>query len=196
MAILLQSYILLYQKNLKTWSIPLICLITAFYIIEHKNQTPKYISKSDFAVSQTDKLLLTNKTVLNIPWGVRDGLKSMGKFNVFDYNLMMQADVNLVSAYISRIQPGIWKKLESDEFFILLSKTQISPTTEWTNKEKWIVMDGLSRHKINALRIPDPYGSMADRFKSIKQINWIESKTSNCVYLTLGKWPFKNKTSL
>lgn len=182
-AMLVFIYLYSAKSKLKLGYIPLILLITTSFLIEHKTKTPKYFSMKDYSLSQTDKDLLPNNTVLSFPWGVRDGLKELGKFNAFDYVLMMQPDVKLVSAYISRISSSRWQQIQSDSFFLLINKTQQIPNCPWTNKQKQLAKQGLDSRKITLLRVPVEYSYIADRFKSIKDISWIETKTPNCLYL-------------
>ncbi len=182
-ALLLSCYLYRLKSQLKRWYVPLILSITVLFLIEHKAKTPEFFSMKDYSLSQTDKDLLPNNTVLSFPWGVRDGLKEMGQFNAFDYALMLNPDIRLTSAYISRISANRWQQVQSDSFFVVLSRAQKSTQTRWSKHEQMIVLDGINNRKITAVRIPKDYSYLADQFKAIESIRWIETKTPSCLYL-------------
>lgn len=182
-AILVAHYILELPAAINRYKVPLLLLITFSFVLEHKTRTPQYFSINDFSISKKEKEMIKGKTVLSFPWGIRDGLKEMGSYNPHDYVLMLQPDVKLISAYISRISPQRWQQLQTDSFLILMDKTQKDAKVSWTKKQMDIVKLGLDSRNIDVVRIPNDYSFMAQKFQAMETISWLETKTPTALYL-------------
>lgn len=183
MALLVVHYLLELPSQINKWKLPLLLLISFFFVLEHKTRTPQYFSINDFSISKKEKEMIKGKTVLSFPWGIRDGLKEMGSYNPHDYVLMLQPDVKLISAYISRISPQRWQQLQTDSFLILMDKTQKDAKVSWTKKQMDIVKQGLDSRNIDVVRIPNEYSFMAEKFKAMESITWLETKSTTGLYL-------------
>jgi hypothetical protein len=183
LALLVVHYLIELPAAINRYKVPLLLIITFSFVLEHKTRTPHYFSINDFSVSKNEKELMKGKTVLSFPWGVRDGLKEMGTYNPHDYILMLQPDVKLTSAYISRISPNRWQQLQSDSFLILIDKSQRDAKVNWTKKQMDIVKQGLDSRNIDVVRIPNEYSFMAEKFKAMESITWLETKTPTALYL-------------
>lgn len=183
LALLVVHYLLELPSTIGKWKIPVLLVITFTFVIEHKTRAPQYFSIKDYAIGQAEKGLIKGKTVLSFPWGIRDGLKEMGHYNPLDYTLMLQSDVKLISAYISRISPQRWQQVQTDSFLILMDKTQQNANIVWTESQREIIKIGLDKRKIDLVRIPNSYSFLADKFKAMEKVSWIETKIPSGLYL-------------
>jgi len=151
---------------------------------DHATQAPKEVSKNALAVNEMDKKTLANKIVLSFPFGIRDGLRGFGEFNLEDYKLALIPGIKLLSGYFSRIPQSTWDRVQNDsllQILIQFENTKINGEFNFRNALfdnnflKWVVA-----HKIDVIRIDHKKYTHETNsmmiFKKLYQMDLLEKK--------------------
>ena len=131
-------------------AIPII--IAACFIVEQFTQKPSYNSDAKFKLTTIEQNIVSEKTILGFPFGIRDGMKEIGHFNTQDFQLIQNTNSKILSGYISRIPTSRWKLYESDSF--IQSILHIQHNSDSSTLHDWKYFnEGLKSNHINLIRI-------------------------------------------
>lgn len=131
----------------------LLAALLLLFTAEHAVRPKKFIGENALQPFQADMSMLKNRTVLSIPFGVRDGLKIIGTYNTGDFRFMSVPGCKSRSGYISRIPEHVWKRLREDAILIYTLKWQSGATLTTTELEQW--QQALTLSDIQVIRIEE-----------------------------------------
>jgi len=114
-------FVFLVAENMnpkRRWIQHLLAVLFVFiFFAEHATRTKIPADKDSFSPTPADYKFLSNKTVLTLPFGVRDGLRAVGNYQVTDLSLMGVPNAKMCSGYISRIPEKKWAQLAQKSWF-------------------------------------------------------------------------------
>ena len=134
--------------NLRLKSVFLMLFFMLSFYADHAQKPMKSFKTeqvSDF-LSQTK-----GKNVLMLPYGIRDGYRMYGEFDVDQVLLQMRYDFKMPNGYLSRISDKVWEYHDTD-FYENLAKVQSDSFLsdfDWNSE--------MIKHHINYVYLPTTY---------------------------------------
>jgi hypothetical protein len=138
----------------RSWMRPLLAVLFVFFFFaEHATRNKIYANTNQLSPTQADYTYLSNKTILTLPFGVRDGLRAVGDYQVTDLSLISVPGAKLCSGYISRIPEKTWAQLAEKSWFNHTLKMGDSVDYSDSLPFKWA---GAVHHSgIGVVRVPE-----------------------------------------
>jgi hypothetical protein len=125
-------------------------LIVVIYFIDFTQKPYQIIKQNELMFTQNEISKLENKVILNIPFGIKDGIHSWGWFSVDDFKLASLKNTYLLSGYISRLAENRWKQYYSDSFYSTLINWEQTGSLNWAQQK---MQQALLSHKVDIVRL-------------------------------------------
>ena len=127
---------------------------------------------SDF-LSQTK-----GQNVLMLPYGIRDGYRMYGEFDVDQVLLQMRYDFKMPNGYLSRINDKVWEYRHTDFYENLVKVQSDSLLSDFDWKS------GMIKHHIDYVYLPITYSLSNPKISNItNDLKLIDSDTDGELYL-------------
>ncbi len=138
----------------RSWMRPLLAVLFVFFFFaEHATRNKIYANTNQFRPTQADYKFLSNKTVLTLPFGVRDGLRAVGNYQVTDLSLISVPGAKLCSGYISRIPEKKWAQLAKTSWFN--HTINIGDSVEYSDSLVYRWAGAVHHSGIEVVRVPE-----------------------------------------
>ena len=161
--------------NLRLKSVFLMLFFMLSFYADHAQKPMKSFKTeqvSDF-LSQTK-----GKNVLMLPYGIRDGYRMYGEFDVDQVLLQMRYDFKMPNGYLSRISDKVWEYYDTD-FYENLAKVQ---SDSFLSDFDW--KSEMIKHHIDYVYLPTTYSLSNPKISNItNDLKLIASDTDGELYL-------------
>ena len=182
------SFVVLEKQSWRkpAFSLGLPLLFAAVLVFEHYAHPPKDLTKVALMPTEQDQVLLKNRTVLTLPWGIRDGFRMLGSYQVRDMKLIAVPGCKVCSGYISRISEKNLEYYKHADWAQSTLKLQNDSILGEEVALQWA--KALNQSEINAIRAELGDAEMRKRFEAgwnalISEFGWKQTELAGVVYL-------------
>jgi hypothetical protein len=169
-----------WKNQIVNIAVPLV--FACIFIFEHYTRPHNIIAGKAFLPQEQDSVQLKGRTVLTLPWGIRDGFKALGNYEISDMKLISVPGCRVCSGYISRIPQqnlNYYSRCEWSQRTLRLQSHTHCSKQDALNWAK-----AVHQSKITAIRAAVLLNSFKAGFDElVNQYGWQKRESAGVIYL-------------